>query len=290
MRRDVQSPRSQPRARTPRREPDKAAARTLTSALRTGPRSPPGPRRRRRPPPTRNPDRSAKKAATTATRPAYSSTVVTCRRRLQVLLPPDPAPLRCHPKPAFGGINLAFVWSGDTAVVISAPGGERTGGCRHDHDAGTVPQPRTQRLISIRHLGALIALPAALIVADGCTSNGEIRDSRGSMPKAEAAAILVEAEAAIAATSIRPEAGFRCWFDRIPSGSLRIPCGPVEHHFPDPVNGRGPPFYAILQIEPVGDDDTDTTFRLVVPDSPWVRSFADYPVDLFRPDGQRIRP
>ena len=158
------------------------------------------------------------------------------------------------------------------------------------HDGGTAPQPRARYLISIRHLGLLIALAAALIGANGCTSNGEVRELRGSMSKAEAAAILDQAEAAIAATNIRPEAGFQCWFDRIPSGSLRVPCGPVQHDFPDPVNGRGPPFYAILHIEPVDDEGTDTSFRLVVPGSLAVRSFADYPVDLFRPDGQRIRP
>jgi hypothetical protein len=29
---------------------------------------------------------------------------------------------------------------------------------------------------------------------------------------------------------------------------------------------------------------------LVVPASPAIDSLADYPVDLFRPDGERIRP
>jgi hypothetical protein len=135
-----------------------------------------------------------------------------------------------------------------------------------------------------------MTLAVVLAVTSSCSSNGEVRELRGSMSKAEAAAILDQAEAAIAATSIRPEAGFQCWFDRIPSGSLRVPCGPVQADASDAVMGGPPPYFLILHIEPVEDEGAEASFRLVVPDSPVIDSLADYPVDLFRPGGERMRP
>jgi hypothetical protein len=144
--------------------------------------------------------------------------------------------------------------------------------------------------ISVRNRWVLTGLAAVLIVTGGCTSIGEIRELRGSLSKAEATEILDQAEAAAAATGVRPEAAFRCWFDRIPSGSLRVPCGPVEADSSDAVMGGPPPYFLILHIEPVEDEGAETSFRLVVPASPAIDSLADYPVDLFRPDGERIRP
>jgi hypothetical protein len=156
---------------------------------------------------------------------------------------------------------------------------------------GMVLRRRVLRLpIGIRYPKVLVSLAVVLAVTSGCTSSGAVRELRGSLSKAEAIELLDQAEAAVGAIDIRQEPGFRCWFDRIPSGSLTVPCGPVDPGSSVVIMGGPPPYYVVLHIEPVEDEGTGKSFGLVVPDSPGIFSYADHPADLFRPDGERIRP
>lgn len=114
--------------------------------------------------------------------------------------------------------------------------------------------------------------------------------SGGSLSTEEAGTVLAEAEAQMRTRPAEfvPEA--KCWFDRLPSEAITVACGPTLE--PSSLESQvvlGPPYYGVWPLQKTTRADGSAT--LTLPDEETgILSFADYPVDLFRPDGETLRP
>jgi hypothetical protein len=156
-------------------------------------------------------------------------------------------------------------------------------------------------LAESRSRGVLLLVACAILAlfvacGRGTTTSANIVEgpfltdpSGGSLSTEEASAVLAEAEAKMRARPAEfvPEA--KCWFDRLPSGVASVVCGPTVDPSSETQPELGPPYYSVLGLDTT--QRADGSLRLSLSGmEPTVLSFADYPVDLFRPDGEKLRP
>ena len=136
-------------------------------------------------------------------------------------------------------------------------------------------------------IGVATCCALTLLVAScGGRSTGQDRLIRDQGPN-----VLAEAEGRLEALPYPVSADARCWFDRLPSDILQVACGPLTISTDDlGANPGGPPYFYAMDLVDLGAPDV-TRLRLAT-EQPFraVLSFEDHPVELFRPDGEKLNP
>lgn len=155
--------------------------------------------------------------------------------------------------------------------------------------------PLAVAAIVVASVGCSSGAPTSIAVDGAPTSADNLEDpfltdpSGGSLSTEEAGAMLAKAEAKMRTRPAEfvPEA--KCWFDRLPSGVASVVCGPTVGPSSETQPELGPPYYSVLGLDTT--QRADGSLRLSLSgSSPTILSFADYPVGLFRPDGEKLRP
>lgn len=86
------------------------------------------------------------------------------------------------------------------------------------------------------------------------------------------------------------EPGGRCWFDRLPSDALTVACGPTTDTGPDLAeNPGGPPYFVTFALLEAGYPSAGR-IELRGENELGILSYEAYPVQLFRPDGEKLDP
>jgi len=114
--------------------------------------------------------------------------------------------------------------------------------------------------------------------------------SGASLTVQEAGAILAEAERRMRSRPEEFDPAARCWLDEAPSETVTVVCGPTVGASPyESQIELGPPYYSVLLLDRTARADGSVELTLSNAAAE-IFSFADYPVDLFRPDGETLRP
>ena len=139
-------------------------------------------------------------------------------------------------------------------------------------------------------VGGCVAI-AALGLSPLVAACGDDLDHQKALIRDDGPAVLTEAEGRLDSLPYPVADDARCWFDRLPSDSLQVVCGPLTTTATGAgANPGGPPYFYAMSLVELGNPKV-TELRLTA-DEPYqaVLSFENYPVSLFRPDGEKLDP